>query len=94
VLQYVPLGEFDVEYLDGTTETARSNFGAIMELETTYSKVEDKKVPPGTVLVRAMWLYLRRPGESLEAWAANVHNIEPKANGATADPSPPVAGDE
>jgi hypothetical protein len=93
MLNYVPLGEFDITYLDGEPEVARSNFGAIMELEGTYAKVDNDKVPAATVLVRAMWLYLGRPKENLEVWAANVHNIEPRANGQKVDPFPPAAGD-
>lgn len=91
MLEYVPLGEFKVTYLDGETQIARANFGAIMELEAAY--IGDGKVPQATVLVRAMWLYLDRPKDSLEAWAATVHNIEPHKVDVGTDPSPPAVGD-
>ena len=73
MLDFVHLGEFEVTYLDGTKEVARSNFGSIMEMEREYADV--KEIPPATVLVRAMWLYLGRPKESLDAAAADVDKI-------------------
>jgi hypothetical protein len=93
VLQYVPLGDFDITYIEGEADVARSNFGAIMELEAKYAETPDAKVAQGTVLVEAMWLYLGRPKDSLQTWAANVHRIEPRANGTSANPSPPTVGD-
>ena len=90
MLQYVPIGEFDVTYLDGEATVARSNFGAIMDLENEYADVPGDKVQQGTVLVKATWYYLGRPGDSLAEWAKTVHRIEPRANGQ--DPTPPVAG--
>jgi hypothetical protein len=90
MLDFVHLGEFEVTYLDGTKETARSNFGAIMEMEQEYQDVEN--VPGATVLVRAMWLYLGRPKESLDQWARNVHHIEPVAK-TDGRPTRPAAGD-
>jgi hypothetical protein len=93
MLEYVPIGEFDIIYLDGEPEIARSNFGAIMDLETEYIDVAASKVQQGTVLVKAMWLYLGR-SEPLDEWAKKVHRIEPRPNGTRTDPSPPAAGGE
>jgi hypothetical protein len=93
MLAYVPVGEFDVTFLDGESAIARSNFGAIMELEAEYADIPDDKVAGGTLLAKAAWVYLGRPKDSLEAWAATVHRIAPRENGVSADPSPPTAGD-
>lgn len=93
MLHYVPLGEFDITYIDGEPEVARSNFGAIMELEAEYAETAVEKVPQGTVLTKAVWLYLGRPKDNLDVWARNVHMIEPKVNGQKVDPSLPAVGD-
>lgn len=89
-IDFVPLGEFEITYLDGSTEIARSNFGAIMELEAEYLTAEH--VPNATVTVRALWLFLGRPKESLDAWAATVHNFTPM-KAVDSDPSSPAVGD-
>lgn len=91
MLDFIHLGDFEVTYLDGTKETARSNFGSIMEMEREYADTEN--VPGATVLARSMWLYLGRPKESLDKWAETVHHIEPVTTKTAGDPTPPVAGD-
>jgi hypothetical protein len=94
VLEYVPIGEFDVTYLEGDPDIARANFAAVMELESEYAETPAEKIPGGTVLARAVWMYLGRPKDSLAEWAKNVHTIVPRPNGKNADPSPPAVGDE
>lgn len=91
MLDFVHLGEFEVTYLDGSKDVARSNFGSIMELERDYSDIAD--IPGATVLVRSMWLYLGRPKESLDAWAATVHHIEPVPKKVATNPTEPALGD-
>lgn len=89
-LDFIPLGNFEITYLDGHTETARSNFGAILELETEFADVD--KALAAKVTIKALWLYLGRPKDTLEAWATTVHNFEMVS--ADADPSRPTAGGE
>jgi hypothetical protein len=89
-LDFIPLGDFEITYLDGTKETARSNFGAILDLEAEYAGNDE--VQRATMTLKALWLYLGQPKDSLRSWASNVHNFEPVGN-ATADPTPPTAGD-
>lgn len=94
MLQYIPVGEFDVTYMDGETAVARSNFGRIMQIEAEYTDVPDDKIPGGTLLAKAVWYYLGCPKDSLDEWAATVHRIMPRENGqASANPTPPAAGD-
>jgi hypothetical protein len=93
MLEYVPIGEFDVTYLDGEPDIARANFAAVMELEAEYADVPSEKIAGGTVLAKAIWMYLGRPKDSLAKWAENVHTIVPRANGQKVDPSLPAVGD-
>lgn len=93
MLEYVPIGEFDVTYLDGSSDIARANFAAVMELEANFAETPSEKIPGGTVLAKAVWMYLGRPKDSLEKWAENVHTIVPRPNGKSADPTRPAVGD-
>lgn len=93
MLQYIPVGEFDVTFMDGETTIARSNFGSIMQIESEYTDVPDDKIAGGTLLVKAAWYYLGRPKDSLDEWAATVHRIIPRENGASPNPTEPTAGD-
>ena len=87
---YIPLGRFKVTYLDGRTEEARSNFGAIMDLEADLPEA-----PDGTVLAHGVWLYLGRPQGDVHDWAATVFLIEPlPAEVDDTTPTLPVVGDD
>lgn len=84
----VPLGRYKIEYLDGTTEEVRSNFGAIMELEEL---LPGDDTPSATTLLTGIWLFLGKPDGDPRQWANNVVDVAPVEPEPT-DPSPPKAG--
>jgi hypothetical protein len=70
----MPIGDFRVTYIDGTSEDAASNFLGLVEVERRWPGQE--QAPGITALATATWFYLGCPDDDLDKWLSRVHLIE------------------
>jgi hypothetical protein len=73
--RFMPIGDFKVVYVDGTTEECKSNFLGLVEIERRWPNEEN--APGVTATAIAVFYYLGCPGQDFDKWLAKVHNIEP-----------------
>lgn len=88
----MPIGDFIVTYTDGHTETAKSNFRGLVEIERRWKG--DEEVPAVEAISIAVWHYLGEPGTDMDSWLSTVHLVEsvPDEKAEDAVPTEPAAG--
>jgi hypothetical protein len=82
---YMPIGDFKIVYVDGSSEVAQSNFRGIVEVERKWP---GDTVPGVEAISLAVWYYLGCP-DGFDEWLGRVHNIEPATTAGEVDPEDP-----
>lgn len=85
---FMPLGDFDVTYVNGEVVRATSNFRGLIEVERRWPGTEE--APGLEAIALAMWFYLGEPLDNFDAWLSTVHSIDGVAQDVAPEDAPPV----
>lgn len=92
--QYIPTGRFRIAYADGSQQEAKIRPVAVVAAERRWpgrNADGSDAYPSFEGLHFVVWASLGSPGD-FDEWLAGVEELE-GLDGASADPSPPAAGD-